>query len=843
MVAIESKTGDLLEATIAGQVDKVYVGEALDLQLNILIRPYRHEPRRLTLSEAQMWRLLSERTEWGIFSDRMEQLAQQNQRPAGREVTRDDAEGKPQRYYLYTIDATIYPQRPGTIDAQGCRIVFDYPTGVGPRRSGLSELLGGRGLPSSSLFDDDFSPFGSRLAITSVRPITAEPALESIAVQAIPQAGRPSDYRGAIGRYRMVVQAKPDVVKVGDPITLDLAIAGDGPMDLVQAPPLSELSDLTADFKVDDGPLPGLVDGDTKLFTTTIRPRSTAATLIPPIPFSFFDPEQEAFVTVHSDPISLTVEAAERLSLDSLIARGDAPHAPASADPMQPGQTLPLAPRLVPWEWPLVPPTGSAQPGWTQPTVWLFPPLLTGLVWLIARRRQVRRRLGRLASADAQFRRRLARATSPADVRAALLGWLARKTGEPSSPPSVAIGRLRVGGRRELAIGAEQLLDRCQRADVAIVSDPSLALDRLRADAESLIEAWKRDRRGGLQPPRPEREPTSVTAVSMLLAVVLIGGGQSATAASAPQPVEATSLAQPQVDTLPSPQRWFPEARRDRAAATARSPGPHSLTSDQARIVLEEAMALHRQAVDAVSDDPGEPDSSERDSSERDPAEQRVAAEAAAAKYASLVRSGIVHPALLRNWAATEYLAGRPGMAVANYRRLLKENPHDGAALAAVAQLERELQIESKPLPPLSFPWAGPFFAGIARLPRWISPTALEGIALGAWLAFWLLLVVRTFTPRFPWKTLAGISLMLCLVAAGLDAAHDLYWTDSRQAVVVASSLTLRSGDGETYDRVYEQRRSEGLPVRVLTLRDGWAKVQVDAEVAGWVSLDDLALI
>src|SRR6056297_1368313 len=97
VVAVESKTGDLLEATIAGQVDKVYVGEALDLQLNILIRPYRHEPRRLTLSEAQMWRLLSERPEWGIFSDRVEQLAQQNQRPAGREVTRDDAEGKPQR--------------------------------------------------------------------------------------------------------------------------------------------------------------------------------------------------------------------------------------------------------------------------------------------------------------------------------------------------------------------------------------------------------------------------------------------------------------------------------------------------------------------------------------------------------------------------------------------------------------------------------------------------------------------------------------------------------------------------------------------------------------------------
>src|SRR6056297_719578 len=97
LVARESEAGDLLEASIAGQVDALYVGEALELQLNILIRPYRNEQHQLTLSEGQMWRLLSERTEWGIFADRMEQLAQQNQRPAGRDVTRDNAEGKPQR--------------------------------------------------------------------------------------------------------------------------------------------------------------------------------------------------------------------------------------------------------------------------------------------------------------------------------------------------------------------------------------------------------------------------------------------------------------------------------------------------------------------------------------------------------------------------------------------------------------------------------------------------------------------------------------------------------------------------------------------------------------------------
>jgi len=42
-------------------------------------------------------------------------------------------------------------------------------------------------------------------------------------------------------------------------------------MDLVQAPPLAELSSLTTDFKVPSEPLAGFVKGDRKVFSTSIR--------------------------------------------------------------------------------------------------------------------------------------------------------------------------------------------------------------------------------------------------------------------------------------------------------------------------------------------------------------------------------------------------------------------------------------------------------------------------------------------------------------------------------------------------------------------------------------------
>jgi len=103
-----------------------------------------------------------------------------------------------------------------------------------------------------------------------------------------------------------VTQASPLNVRAGDSITLNLGIVGTGPMELVQAPPLSELPELKQ-FKVSNQPLAGYVKDDSKVFSTTIRPRKAGITEIPAIPFSFFNPETEQFETVHSAPIAITV--------------------------------------------------------------------------------------------------------------------------------------------------------------------------------------------------------------------------------------------------------------------------------------------------------------------------------------------------------------------------------------------------------------------------------------------------------------------------------------------------------------------------------------------------------
>ncbi len=133
-VATKSVTGDLLFVEIEGGKEKVFVGQPLDLKLKVWIKPYRDAERNLTLSEADMWNMVSEQTSWGGFADRMKELGENNQRPGGEEVLRkssyarqsvddseppsgDGSDGAEHAYYLYEINATVYPKRAGKINA------------------------------------------------------------------------------------------------------------------------------------------------------------------------------------------------------------------------------------------------------------------------------------------------------------------------------------------------------------------------------------------------------------------------------------------------------------------------------------------------------------------------------------------------------------------------------------------------------------------------------------------------------------------------------------------------------------------------------------------------------
>ncbi len=153
----------------------------------------------------------------------------------------------------------------------------------------------------SPFFNDDF--FGRSLYQSVVVPGNS---LELI-VKPLPTAGRPADFNGLVGNYSLLVLAVPRKVRVGDPITLTIQVAGPY-ADYVHLPSLR--AQLPArDFKVPVEMAAGEGQGPLKTFTQTVRVRHPGVTSIPPLSLTFFNPATGRYETAHSKPVPLQVSA------------------------------------------------------------------------------------------------------------------------------------------------------------------------------------------------------------------------------------------------------------------------------------------------------------------------------------------------------------------------------------------------------------------------------------------------------------------------------------------------------------------------------------------------------
>lgn len=308
-----SASDETLRLEVRTEPASPWVGQSVQLTLRILVRPFSSPQHGVVLDEGQMWRLVDQQScSWGALEPRLRELAQSNRRPAGSEEV---IEGR--TWLVYEITQTFTPSKPGPVDLGDLRIAWRYPTGVSVGR--------------------DF--FGTpELNLSGVRPVTASAPASTVTVRALPEAGRPAGFRGAVGQFELRTSAKPTQVAAGDPITLTLTVVdrshGGEELKTLQ-PPVLDAATLGGAFRVPSDPLAGTVDGDTKVFTQTIRPTSPDVAQIPPIEFCFFDPDKGQYVTTRSQPIPIRVSPAERLATDR-IERGT----PASSTADKPGARL-----------------------------------------------------------------------------------------------------------------------------------------------------------------------------------------------------------------------------------------------------------------------------------------------------------------------------------------------------------------------------------------------------------------------------------------------------------------------------------------------------------------------
>ncbi|MHC4610642.1 MAG: BatD family protein, partial [Planctomycetota bacterium] len=300
-----SETGDLLFVDLASDQESVYLGQAIEVDLEVWVRPYRDRNFRNGLpADDMLSRVDFDSSQWGSFHDTVLRLRNRELRWQYRQDTRLDSQGLERAYYVYVIPLKFVPTTTGRLDVGEVNVVVSYPTRTGR--------------------PDDFLPsFFDRYQVTQARPVRASLGESNITVRPTPAEGQPTYFNGAVGRYRFDVAANNTQVRVREPIEVTLTITGSGVLERVPPPPLAEIEELDSDFKVPEGTLSGVVEGQRKRFLVRIGAKRPDVIQIPPIPFCFFDPQAERYVTRWSDPIPLEVTASEQLPVSQFAETND----------------------------------------------------------------------------------------------------------------------------------------------------------------------------------------------------------------------------------------------------------------------------------------------------------------------------------------------------------------------------------------------------------------------------------------------------------------------------------------------------------------------------------------
>ncbi|MCX7003584.1 MAG: BatD family protein [bacterium] len=167
-----------------------------------------------------------------------------------------------------------------------------------------------RGFPDDNffgggIFDEMFGRFRTAERVVQSNPLT-------IYVQPLPLDQRPPSFAGAVGTFTLRASVAPTNVPAGDPLTLTVELNGVGNMDEAAV----SLPTNGPEFRVYDPEtqretsISGARLVGRRTYTQMWVPQSEAASEIPAITFSYFDPTRTQYQTLTQGPFSIHVSPA-----------------------------------------------------------------------------------------------------------------------------------------------------------------------------------------------------------------------------------------------------------------------------------------------------------------------------------------------------------------------------------------------------------------------------------------------------------------------------------------------------------------------------------------------------
>ncbi|MBI3881962.1 MAG: protein BatD [Verrucomicrobia bacterium] len=206
------------------------------------------------------------------------------------------------------------------------------PAKTGDLKLGPFETKLTLNVPRQNRQNDPFGGLSFFVQTYDSRPLTLTSETPTLRVLPLPTNGAPADFTGSVGQFTLTMTAAPTNVAVGDPVTLKIRVAGKGSLDAITLPSFENWQNFRAyppTMKVEPADDLG-IQGE-KQFEVVVLPLSQSVHALPPLAFSFFDPETRGYRTATAPPVKLTVRPSEGTQpLPTLALKpGEQPPAPA----------------------------------------------------------------------------------------------------------------------------------------------------------------------------------------------------------------------------------------------------------------------------------------------------------------------------------------------------------------------------------------------------------------------------------------------------------------------------------------------------------------------------------
>jgi len=302
-------TTDLMKLELQLPNRPVYVGETIEATLVLMVRAQPSNPEfSIPIASLDQFTVSSP-----TVTDRSKAL---EINVGGKQLNlpydQDTIETNGQKWSRFSLHLYIAPRQSGNVQVPGVSVTAGLPFGQ----------------------PDVFGRYDQRL-------FRATDSARTLVVKPLPETDKPASFAGAVGsQFAISVATSRSVVQLGEPVELAVTVKSDQHLDNLALGKLDVEGELPKDkFQVPADPPTGELSADGKTKTFKVVAQVTGpATEIPALAFSYFDPAKNAYQTIKSDPIALSVKAGSVIGANDVVAMATKPSGP-SQKPGAQGET------------------------------------------------------------------------------------------------------------------------------------------------------------------------------------------------------------------------------------------------------------------------------------------------------------------------------------------------------------------------------------------------------------------------------------------------------------------------------------------------------------------------